>query len=185
MDEPVEMILDRLRTSRQVTMLIVSDSHGRTDGIGRLLAQIDRPDLILHLGDHQDPVAEIELEFECPVLGVAGNCDHGFSISPLPAERLIVIAGFRIFMTHGHRYQVKQGLDHLVHTAVKPPFSADLICFGHTHHQLDLEKFVAGRYVRLLNPGSCYPDHRGPHGILVDINCDKISIRTLPDQPTP
>ena len=185
MHEPLEITLDRLYHSPIARLLIVSDSHGRTDGIAHLMAKIERPDLILHLGDHQDPLSEIELELDCPVLGVSGNCDHDISAGWLPTERLVSIANLRIFMTHGHHYQVKQGLDHLARIAAKPPFSADLICFGHTHHPMIQERKVAGRQVRLLNPGSCYPDYRGPHGLFLTIDGDKISLRTLPESPAP
>ncbi len=181
MHETMEMTLARLAHSQQARLLIVSDSHGRTDGIVRLFAEIERPDLILHLGDHQDAVTEIELELDCPVLGVAGNCDHEHTASRLPLERLINVSGYRIFMTHGHHYQVKQGLDLLARTAARPPFTADLICFGHTHHAVVQEKKVGSRHVRLMNPGSCYPDHRGPKGLLVNIVGDQITIKTLPE----
>lgn len=185
MIETVEQALARVNDHRHARLLVVSDSHGRTDGIERIMAQFDRIDLILHLGDHQSRLAEIELEFDCPVLGVAGNCDHDYSTGQLPTERLTTIAGHRVFMTHGHHYHVKQGYDQLLNTAAAPPYLADLICFGHTHHQLYLEKYHAGRRIRLINPGSCYPDRHGPHGLAIIIEHEKILIEPLLDLPAP
>ncbi len=171
--ESNEQELIRLKSASQATFLLASDSHGRLDGIEQLLAQIKRPDLILHCGDHQDPIEEIQWAFEIPVIGVSGNCDSHQTDNQLPPEKLIILAGKRIYLTHGHLQGVKNHLINLQNRAVSQPFHADLICFGHTHHQLASKTVVQERTVFLLNPGSSYPSRTGAQGIYVEIK-DKI-----------
>lgn len=181
----MDQTLERLKTADQVHLLIVSDSHGHTDGIASLIQQTGLPDLILHLGDHQEPLEEITWELDCPVLGVAGNCDHSLATADLPDNRLIILAGRRFFLTHGHRYHVKNDLQNLFRIATQDPWRADFILFGHTHRQLVRQLFSDGREIYLLNPGSAFPGREGPQGIWLDLSDGKIRIDPLPDLQRP
>lgn len=99
---------------------VFSDSHGVKEP---MLAAIEeqKPDMVLHLGDYVRD-AEENLLF---------NAD-----------------GVRIFMTHGHRYNVKLGYESLANAA---HFSgAQLALFGHTHEA----DFLRMGNVTLFNPGS-------------------------------
>ena len=184
MDE-INQVIDHLRDAKNLRLLLVSDSHGRTDGIASLLQQTGQPDLILHLGDHQDPVEDISMEMECPVLGVSGNCDHWPTSGPLPEQRLVVLAGRRFFMTHGHRYHVKSSLSQIVQVAANPPWRAEFILFGHTHHRMIQQRTIEGNPVWLINPGSSFPGHHGPQGIWLEISDQKIRIDPLPSLQKP
>lgn len=177
----MEAVLNRLKNARAVRLLVVSDSHGRTDGIASLIMQTGLPDLMLHLGDHQDPLEEIAWELDCPVLGVAGNCDHWLPADSLPENRLVILAGRRFFLTHGHRYHVKSGLESLIQTAVQDPWQADFILFGHTHRQWIRQMVQGDKTIFVINPGSAFPGREGPHGIWIDITAEKIRIDPLPD----
>ena len=58
--------------------------------------------------------------------------------------------GKKIFITHGHLYNVKYTLNNLYYAAREK--NADIVCFGHTHNPMS--EYVDGLYV--LNPGSCH-----------------------------
>ncbi len=181
----MEPLLQHLQAAPALRLLVVSDSHGRIDGILDLLARTGQPDLILHLGDHQDPLDEIAWATDCPVLGVAGNCDSWPAAGSLPDQRLVILAGRRFFLAHGHRYQVKNSCGLLVRTAVEAPFQADVILFGHTHHQMVHQQTVSGRPVWLANPGSAFPGRGGPQGIWLEVSPDEIRLDLLPDSQRP
>jgi putative phosphoesterase len=181
----MDQTLEHLKTADVVRLLLVSDSHGHTDGIASLIQRTGLPDLILHMGDHQDPLEEIAWEMECPVLGVAGNCDHFKSTADLPDNRLIILAGWRFFLTHGHHYHVKSGLQHLFQVAAQDPWRADFIVFGHTHRQLVRQYEQDGRTVYLINPGSAFPGREGPQGIWLELSEGKIRMDPLPDPQRP
>ena len=76
--------------------------------------------------------------------------------SPSPAhkyldapDRLVVELGpAKLFLTHGHLYNVDWSLDYLVYAAQE--VGAKLALFGHTHEAANLE--IGG--VQLLNPGT-------------------------------
>lgn len=105
------------------------------------------PEVIIHLGDCVRDAERLHGEY--PALrfySVAGNCDY----SPASAESLLIEeGGIRIFLTHGHRYGVKLGLDSFINAA---GFSgAQIGLFGHTHAPLHRSE----RGLVLFNPGSC------------------------------
>ena len=181
----MDQVLEQLKKADVMRLLLVSDSHGRTDGIASLIQQTGQPDLILHLGDHQEPLEEIAWEMDCPVLGVAGNCDHFLSTADLPDNRLIILAGWRFFLTHGHRYHVKSGLQHLCQVATQDPWCADFILFGHTHRQLVRQQVQDDRDLYLINPGSAFPGREGPQGIWLVLSDGKFQITPLPDLQRP
>lgn len=76
---------------------------------------------------------------------VRGNCDWS---GDYPQERIVEFGGERIFLTHGHRYNVRAGVTELASAAAKA--GAGIAVFGHTHIPLAEERYG----VILLNPGS-------------------------------
>lgn len=58
---------------------------------------------------------------------VRGNCDWGGGADQL----LIDVDGVRFFLTHGHSYGVKTGLQALVQESIQK--GAQVVCYGHTH----------------------------------------------------
>jgi putative phosphoesterase len=186
-----EVVAAKLKTSTMVHVLVISDSHGRTDGIARLLATQPgllegRPklDLILHLGDHCADIEEIATEFGCPIIGVSGNCDSSISRN-LPDKRLLVLANYRIFMTHGHHYHVKYFLDDLKRIATAPDMDADIILFGHTHHYHCQQISRPNHSYWLINPGTCYPVAAGPSAALLTLSDTHFRCVQLLDQQSP
>ncbi len=101
---------------------------------------------VLHCGDGEADVIALRTAFPSVAFdAVRGNCDLG---EVFPLERLLRIAGRRIFMTHGHCYGTKSGTESLLEQGRKS--RADVVLFGHTHHRL-IERRDG---ILLVNPGS-------------------------------
>jgi putative phosphoesterase len=104
-------------------------------------------DLCIHLGDGERDTAGFHADFPFKnFYCVRGNCDPGHT----PAERTIPIGGKTLFITHGHLYDVKNGLERLTQTAVE--LKADIVLYGHTHE--GFETYDSVHKIHFLNPGS-------------------------------
>ncbi len=141
-------------------LLILSDSHGSTQAVRRILAAEKDAGAVIFLGDG---LHDLELALaEAPktrVYSVAGNCDFG-ALEPL--DGLAAFDGVVIFYTHGHMYGVKYDLDTLADAAAAR--GAEVALFGHTHIPLEEQRGT----VLLFNPGSCGRCYTGPdtYGVL-------------------
>ena len=152
-------------------ILVFSDSHGHTQTM--LDAVFDeRPDMILHLGDHAQDCAPLREAYpHIELRAVRGNCD-GRAGEPEYDE--FVKEGKRIFMTHGHLYGVKTGLGSLLNSACSR--RADILLFGHTH--LTLQESVDD--LLIVNPGSVgswkntYAVLEIEHGV---VNCQIVGLK--------
>ena len=91
-------------------ILLVSDTHGRLNYFKEMLARTGKPDRLIHLGDSEGQQDEIARLAGCPVDIVRGNCDYS---SDLAQDKLIEIGKYRVFLTHGHSYQVNFGIQTL------------------------------------------------------------------------
>ena len=126
--------------------LIISDSHGYPDRIERAIkAQkkiLKRGEILtlFFLGDGlRDIYSSLENE-DTVIYSVKGNCDFGFLCDPqgeeIPPSRLVNFGSLRIFMTHGHLFDVKSTLCRAEAEAIKQ--GADILLFGHTHNRTEL-----------------------------------------------
>ena len=113
-----------------------------------------KPDAVVHLGDYYDD-GEVMAE-ENPHLifhRVPGNCDR-YRCPPFVRQMLCYdVCGVRLYMTHGHKEQVKSGIGILLKEARRHNAKAAL--YGHTHIA-DCHQEEDGLWV--LNPGSCGSD---------------------------
>lgn len=135
-------------------VLVFSDSHGKLACMHQAIAT-EKPDHILHLGDHVRDFLALKAQYpQIPMTNVPGNCDHGDSS---PESQTIVLDGVRIFMTHGHAYQVKYMYLRVIYAALEQ--DAQILLFGHTHHAECFEE--KGLWV--LNPGAA---GLGSYGVL-------------------
>lgn len=125
-------------------VLVISDSHGRNTYLDRVIKKAGPFDMLLHLGDLEGSEEYIQSAAGCPVEMVSGNNDYFTSID---REKLIEIGGYKIFMTHGHRYQVNFGVDILKEAARER--GAVIALFGHTHVPV-----IEYGGVIAVNPGS-------------------------------
>ncbi len=107
-------------------IIVISDTHGRSDRVQRVLSLHKEYDAVLFSGDGLCDVQDI-----AGCVAVRGNCDLSFAFLDTQGEQLLTFDGVRIFMTHGHDYSVKSGTDRLLCHA--SALGADLVIFGHTH----------------------------------------------------
>lgn len=151
-------------------VLVVSDSHGRTDNLIRAV-ELTHPDHVLHLGDCQRDLEQLRRSFPMlPMEGVPGNCDYGSCDQP---ERLIELDGVRILLLHGHTRGVKQDVLRAVWAARE--CGAQVLLFGHTHRPMvDNDGTLL-----VLNPGASGDPLRPTCGLLT-IENGKADVRTLP-----
>ncbi len=155
-------------------ILLFSDSHGNVHNMARALAKNKNAETVIHLGDCISDVLKLQsmhggftYEF------VRGNNDWS---REFPAEKTLTLGGRKIFITHGHNYNVKYDYQRIA--ARGTAIGADAVFFGHTHEPEEF--FSEGMLV--LNPGSIGPAavNRGkPTYCLVDINNDRIISRFL------
>lgn len=123
--------------------LVVSDNHGDYFVLKELADRYrGKVDEMFHCGDSElSPTDKIWEDFHV----VTGNCDYDsrFSSSQLLSNGLD-----KIYLTHGHRSNVRFGLQHLFYEAEES--EANIALYGHTH-QLFAE-LVEG--ILIVNPGS-------------------------------
>ena len=147
-----------------MTLLILSDSHGRPDRIREAIDRV-RPDGILFAGDGLRDLSYCDIP--CPLWAVSGNCDWltspvivGGAILEPEAETVITVEGIRLLLIHGHRYGVKGGLGQAAARGAQ--VNADAVIFGHTHTPVELhlrpngesDGITAEKPLILFNPGS-------------------------------
>lgn len=124
---------------------VVSDSHGNLYMLDKAIKLMGDIDVLIHLGDHSKDAINVNKKYSYELVYVAGNNDYA---KPEDAERMVVIGGKRIFLTHGHRYSVALGLLQLGYKATE--LGAEIVLFGHTHRYL----VDNNNGVFYLNPGS-------------------------------
>lgn len=127
--------------------LIFSDSHGGVSSMADFCLENPDAELIIFAGDMQSDIEELmELFPKKRYEFVRGNNDY--FCSDVPYDRVFKFEEKCIFLTHGHRYNVKSGL-YSISLAAKEK-GADICIFGHTHIKFN-EK---DGNVILFNPGS-------------------------------
>ena len=141
-------------------LLVLSDSHGSVDRMS-LAARRSKPDAILHLGDHIGDARKLYVQFpDVAFYMVKGNCDANAAGE---TEQLFTLDGVRIFMTHGHKYNIKNGLAAFVNRAQAT--DARIALYGHTH----IARILQTEDVWLMNPGQMVrhdSKHHASYGII-------------------
>ncbi|MDF2685260.1 MAG: metallophosphoesterase, partial [Clostridia bacterium] len=125
--------------------IIFSDSHGYTGKMSEVLFNTNY-DLVIHLGDCIRDVEKLKIEYpNSNICIIPGNNDFAFNESN---EKILEFDGKKILACHGHKYNVKSGIDRLIYIAKQRQF--DIVLFGHTH--VTYNKINDG--ILFLNPGS-------------------------------
>ena len=127
-------------------ILLFSDSHGYTHNMIKAINKNRDVDLIIHLGDFTKDIFKVMeaykgIRFEF----VPGNNDW---TRDYPSEKTLELEGRRVFITHGHNYNVKYDYQRIIQRG--KAIKADAVFFGHTHAAEEM--FSDGMMV--LNPGS-------------------------------
>ena len=155
-----------------MTLLVISDSHGKIDRIEKAVALNPNCDAILFLGDCLRDLDRAEI-LGCQVIAVRGNCDNSSLCEP--DERMLRFGEYNIMLMHGHRFGVKGGDGTAIAYAAKK--GADVLLYGHTHTRLERyldEGEIVGdrvleRAISVFNPGSIGEprDGRPSFGVIV------------------
>lgn len=128
-------------------IILFSDSHGATQPMLDAVQDV-QPDLILHLGDYTKDCDALRGAF--PQIALRSVKGNGDIFAPEPETETFTVEGVTFFITHGHRYRVKMGLEAVLNAAY---FSrARVLAFGHTHRPLLQEQDG----LLVVNPGSAY-----------------------------
>ena len=127
-------------------ILVISDSHKRSDLIEKALYAQPTATHVFFLGDVASDIEDYTYIFpEKQFHILSGNCDY---FSTFPSTAIEKVSGKNIFYTHGHTLGVKSSTEHLLKTAKAQ--GCEIALFGHTHIPLTL--YEDG--VWLVNPGS-------------------------------
>lgn len=157
-------------------VLIVSDTHGRHYNFDEAFEQVGKIDYLVHLGDVEGEEWYYETVCGCLSYIVPGNNDYFFHNIK---EMEIYFGKKRAFMTHGHQYNVRRGIEDILREGKRR--GADIIMHGHTH--IPYIKEVDG--ITILNPGSLTlprQEGRRPSYIVMEIDRNdraKFEIRYL------
>lgn len=145
---------------------VVSDTHRDKNSIDQLEDKIKNLDMLIHLGDNVEDISIIKRYYGGEIINVRGNCDF---INTTPNDALIEICGKKIFLTHGHKYGVKDGLLKLRYKALE--FGANIVLYGHTHiGRIDFEEEIW-----YINPGSVsLPRDSGKSFVILNIEQESI-----------
>ena len=150
-------------------ILVFSDTHDNINECIDIVNKTDNVRCIIHAGDHAQDAEDLAYIFEnIQIHYVSGNNDP---FSRAPFEKLVTIEGKKIFITHGHTFNVRQTRERLALRAKEA--GADIAVFGHTHQSCD--EYVLGMHV--FNPGSMgfYPRTYG----VIKIENDEIHTEIL------
>lgn len=124
---------------------ILSDTHGDLTLARLALTNMGEIELLLHAGDHYNDAGQLVENSNVKLYAVVGNCDwHQTG----PTDLLIDAGGKKIWLTHGHKYRIKDSMQALIEKAKEQ--KADIVVFGHTH--IPTVETVDG--ILLFNPGS-------------------------------
>lgn len=148
-------------------VLLLSDTHGNLLLARKALKLAGQVLLVLHAGDYHRDALRLARAERVDVRGVRGNCDLG---GEGPLEDFLELGGHRVFLTHGHQFGVKGGLERLTARALAA--GADIAVYGHTH--VPAETVFEG--VLLVNPGSVgYGRGAHPHTCaLLDLGAEPV-----------
>lgn len=126
-------------------IFVISDTHGRNEEIIEYLLKCEEADIIFHLGDYAEDGERIAEALGIETIIIRGNGDY---FSQYEDDELIEVNGRKIFLTHGHNYNVDYSLDNIIYRAKE--LEADIALFGHTHIPINIKE----NGVHIMNPGS-------------------------------
>lgn len=145
-------------------VLVVSDTHRSNSLYLQLTKKYAPLDMVIHCGDLEGAEYTIESVVDCPVHMVAGNNDF---FSNVPLEDEFMLAGHKVFLTHGHHYYISMG-NELVKDEAKNR-GCDIVMYGHTHRPV--VEYSDG--ITAINPGSLtYPRQEGRKPTYIIIETD-------------
>lgn len=143
-------------------LVVISDTHGRSMLIDRVLRKESSAQEVFFLGDVVSDIESVMPDYpEKNFHIVRGNCDY---FCEYPSFDIVEYKGVTVYFTHGHQHSVKSGTDRLLQSAYG--VGADIALFGHTH--ISSIEYKDGIY--LINCGSLsLPRAGSPSYAVIDI----------------
>ncbi len=144
--------------------LVFSDSHGNLDYMRRAV-ESEKPDRVLHLGDVVRDARQLQRDYpDLPMEWVRGNCDGYSGDDSDPEEKEVFFSGKRVWMLHGHTYQVKLGIGMMTNEARARGMA--VVVFGHTHDPMCC---MEGN-LWVMNPGTVNGMPRATYGVIETVD---------------
>ena len=145
-------------------IVLMSDSHGNSGSIKKVILENRDADYFYHLGDVCDNPEQFP-----NITFVKGNNDYWYD---LPEYIIANIEGHRIYMTHSHKINGMNKKKEMAKIAKEN--NCDIFCYGHTHIYDNC--MIDG--ILLLNPGSTWynRDYSDPCYMVVEIMKNDIKI---------
>ncbi len=140
-------------------ILVVSDSHQHLDKLIDIFER-ENPDVVISAGDNSGDAIDLSYIKEKAVYHIVrGNCDY-FDLETDDIMDFSIL-GKKIFLTHGHMYDVKSGYEKIKNEAFEK--GVDIVIFGHTHIP-----YIDDGLPVLFNPGAAKDGNYGILEILGD-----------------
>jgi uncharacterized protein len=154
---------------RAIRIAVLADTHLSLDLARQALRQAGPVDEVFHLGDFYADALALAKEIKTPLAAVRGNTDFEEGPNDLVLERL----GHRLFLTHGHYYDVPETLDRLAAEAARQNCTVAL--FGHSH--LPLIERRSG--LLLVNPGSLFFPETNKTFAILELAPDRVEAQII------
>lgn len=146
---------------------VISDTHRDKNSMRYSLNKIKRAEILFHLGDNIEDIQFYKENFHGKIINVKGNCDFNCKEE---SEKIVHIDNIKFFITHGHKYNVKENIFRLNYKAHE--IGAKVVLYGHTH--IPSIEYEDG--IWFINPGSlALPRVRNKTLSLIDISADRIT----------
>ncbi len=190
-----ENSIKKLAESPNPKILVVSDSHGKPWILKNILYNFGKGcDALFFCGDGMSDLISILEEAHLDsglmdfipgaIFFVHGNGDNSTiplltderKLIQVPIEAKAVVSGKKIFMTHGHSYNVYFGTKDLALAGAKK--GADIIFYGHTHLAAVQKKKIQEKEMIILNPGSCSLPRGGMPNSFALVSIGKDGVKT-------
>ncbi|WP_099189378.1 metallophosphoesterase family protein [Tepidibacter mesophilus] len=123
---------------------VIGDTHRNYKYIDKAIDYLKECELILHTGDNFQDSKYINKITGVDTIGIRGNCDF----ENVEDEIVFDVKGYRIFLCHGHKYDIKYSLRSIKRRALE--LNVDIVIFGHSHIPLNYKE----DNILFLNPGS-------------------------------
>lgn len=152
-------------------IIVFSDSHGKNDGMRRVMLMHRDAYAFLHLGDGAPGFLTLCRELSLAGFAVRGNCDFFTGEHVLEDSMVLTFEGFRFLLTHGDAYGVNWTETSLALAAKEK--GCHVALYGHTH--VGVNRYLPPRDdsdtpLYLFNPGSISrPRDVGPSFGIIEI----------------
>lgn len=138
-------------------LLIFSDSHGSTTAMQEAVSRSRTSvSTVIHLGDGTDDAEHVMQDYPAiPLITVRGNREDYLCLNTAsPREMTLELDGCRIFMCHGHTYNVKSSMQRAIYRAIEE--KANVLLYGHTHiaDYSIVSGFDDSHPLHVVNPGA-------------------------------